>query len=172
MNALIIIDMQYAYFKTPNLVRSKDRLVGRINSLIHDATLNGDLLINVKTIHSPDKQTWTLNMLEDDKGFAFEGSSEVRNVAGLNIEKTVECIKTRDSAFHETGLWQLLQDNKVTSVTLAGVSTHSCIFHTASQAYAYNIPTTIVASAVGDEDETLAQQSLEYLQREYRQQII
>lgn len=169
--ALIIIDMQEAYFKTPRLIARKDQLVENINRLYSEYRHNDDMVINVRTIHSPNKQTWTLNMLEDDQGFAFEGSDEIANVAGLDVDGAVEIIKTRDSAFHDTQLRQILTNHGVTSITLTGVSTHSCIFQTASDAYAYNIVTAVATDAVADEDETHHRQALNYLAREYRMSI-
>lgn len=172
MNALIVIDMQEAYFKSPRLKAQKERLVNETNRLITVFTARGDMVIHARTVHSSDKRTWTLNMLQDNQGFAFEGADETQPIKDLRFDGAIDLIKTRDSAFHETGLLRILRDHTITAITLAGISAHSCIFHTASHAYAYDIATTIVTSAVGDEDEALAQQSFEYLQREYRQHII
>lgn len=172
MNALIVIDMQDAYFKHPRLKQQKEDLVVEINRLIADFTSRGDLVINVRTIHSPDKHTWTLNMLEDNQGFAFEGADETRILPGLQLDGAIELTKTRDSAFHKTDLLQILRDHNVTAVTLAGVSTHSCIFLTAAEAYANNLKVTIRTEAVDDEDEEMQRQALDYLRREYRQQVL
>lgn len=171
MKALIIIDMQEAYFKPPALARRKQRLVTRINQLADEFRASADLIVNVRTVHSRDKRTWTLNMLQDDQGFAFDGDDEALNVAGLRLDDATEVIKTRDSAFHGTNLLELLRSHTVESITLAGVSTHSCVFHTAAQAYAYDFPVRIAAAAVDDEDELLQHQALEYLRQEYRQDI-
>lgn len=171
MNALVIIDMQDAYFKSPGLVSRKRRLVNAINRLVAEHHQSGDLVFNIRTVHRRDKSTWTLNMLQDKQGFAFEDSKETRPIEGLELGGAHEIIKTRDSAFHGTDLLDRLRNDHVTAITLAGVSTHSCIFHTAAAAYAHNLTVTVAADAVGDEDEEMAAQALEYLRREYRQEI-
>lgn len=171
MNALIIIDMQDAYFKSPNLLKKKARLISEINSLITEHSRSGALVLNVKTVHASDKSTWTLNMLQDNQGFLLDGTDETQNVSGLQLDGAIEIIKTRDSAFHETNLLQILRTNHVRSITLAGISAHSCIFHTAAAAYAYDFHVTLPEAAIGDEDDGKCQQAFEYLQAEYRQHI-
>jgi nicotinamidase-related amidase len=171
VNALIIIDMQPAYFKSPTLLRAKDRIVERINALTREVRTNGGMLINIRTAHLRDKSTWTLNMLEDDQGFAFQGSSETQVLPGLDVDGAMQMIKTRDNAFHGTQLLRTLRTHDVTTITLAGVSAHSCIFHTAAAAYAYNLPVRIVTDAVGDEDDDQRMYAFDYLRREYRQEI-
>lgn len=172
MNALIIIDMQEAYFKSPNLTGQKDQLVREANALMSKARQAGELVINVRTVHRRDKRTWTLNMKQDDQGFAFEGDAETQTLPGLALGTALELIKTRDSAFHGTDLLQILRDHNIDSIALAGVSAHSCIFHTAAAAYAYDFPVTLAQAAIGDEDEAQRQQTFEYLRREYRQEIL
>ncbi len=171
MNALLIIDMQEAYFKTPGLIERKDTLVNNINALVTEHAKCGDLIINIRTVHQTDKSTWSLNMLQDDKGFAFEGAEETLTLAELRLENATQLAKTRDSAFHGTGLYDLLHSHGITTITLAGVSTHNCIFQTASDAYAHNIAVHIATSAVDDEDGDQQRCALDYLQREYRQVV-
>lgn len=172
MNALIIIDMQPAYFKSPGLLGRRDALVQNINKLAAEFRSRGDLIVNIRTVHKKNKSTWTLNMLEDNQGFAFDGASETETIGDLSIDGALELTKTRDSAFYGTELLNALRDYAVTGLTLAGVSTHSCIFQTAADAYAHNLPVNVVSSAVDDEDQTLQRQALEYLEQEYRQHIL
>lgn len=172
MNALLIIDMQDAYFKTVGLQSRKPHLIRHINQAVADARRNDDLVISIQTVHKTDKSTWTLNMLEDNQGFAFADSDEVDIVEGLRLDNALRVAKTRDSAFHGTNLLDLLREHDVEKVTLAGVSTHSCIFHTAAAAYAYDIKVNILENCVDDEDKSAHREALDYLRREYRQKII
>lgn len=171
MNALLIIDMQDAYFKTPRILAQKAALTSAINRLIQSHERNGDMIINIMTAHHRDASTWTLNMLDDDKGFAFHGDDETKNVAGLQTSSAIPLTKTRDSAFLGTNLHQLLKEHSVEQLTIAGVSAHSCIFFTAADAYARNYPVILPSAAIGDEDPELMRRSLEFLAREYRQTI-
>lgn len=170
-NALIIVDMQEAYFKDEKLHRQKAGLIDAINRLIDTSIEKDELIINVITVHSHDKSTWTLNMLDDDQGFLLEESSEL--AVPLNLpDYTITINKTRDSAFHETNLIDVLKKNNITHVTLAGVSAHNCIFHTAAAAYAYNLRVVLPREAIGDEDEKAMRQAFEYLEKEYRQSVL
>ena len=171
MNALLVIDMQDAYFKTPELLRQKSSLVEAINQAATKARQADEPIIAIRTVHRTDKSTWTLNMLEDDKGFAFDGSAETQLVDGLELADALEIIKTRDSAFHETELLHLLRSLGVTQLTLTGVSAHSCIFHTAAAAYAYDFPVTLLRAGIGDESQSALDEAFEYLKREYRQTV-
>jgi nicotinamidase-related amidase len=171
MNALLIIDMQKAYFKTPGLIQRQADLIAHINTLVSHHRTIGDLVVAVSTIHSRSTTTWTLNMLEDDIGFAFNDSHEIQAVDGLDLLGAKEITKTRDSAFHGTNLKDVLLSHNVARLVLTGVSTHSCIFQTASDAYAHNFPVTIHRGGVDDEDLTLHKQALDYLRQEYRQTI-
>lgn len=172
MNALLVIDMQDAYFKTSELLRQKPSLIEAINRAADKARQADEPIIVVRTVHYPDKSTWTLNMLQDDKGFAFDGSNEARLVDGLELGGATEITKTRDSAFHETDLLQVLRSHGVTRLTLTGVSAHSCIFHTAAAAYAYDFPVMLLSAGIGDESQSAMDEAFEYLKREYRQQIL
>jgi nicotinamidase-related amidase len=172
MHALLVIDMQDAYFKSPGLTSRKPQLIARINQLIAQTRQAGGMIVNIRTVHLHDKSTWTLNMLEDDQGFAFEGAKDTKNLPALKLDDAVDITKTRDSAFHETGLLALLQARGVTDITLAGVSTHSCVFHTAASAYAFDFKVKIHENCVDDEDQEAHRVALEYLRKEYRQEII
>ena len=172
MNALLIIDMQNAYFVSPGLKERRQKLASNISKRAEEAKRAGDLILVVRTIHMHDKSTWTLNMLQDDQGFAFAGSKEAELIPELTIVPKVEIHKTRDSAFVVTDLLQILQKNHVTDITLTGVSTHSCIFQTAADAYAYGFNVRIPKDCVDDENQERADQALAYLKSEYRQNII
>jgi len=171
MNALLVIDMQGAYFKDNPLEKQRRKLIENIQKQINIFSNKNNLIINVTTVHRRDKTTWTLNMLEDNQGFLFSGEEETSTL--LHFPKTITTIqKTRDSAFHETNLIKLLKEKDVQRVTLAGVSAHTCIFHTASAAYAYDLPVTLLKNCIGDENQEAMQQALNYLSKEYRQVIV
>ena len=169
-NALIIVDMQEAYFKDEKLNKQRANLIEAINRQIDASIEKNELIVNARTVHSHDKSSWTLNMLEDDQGFLLEESNELAIPLTLPSD-AVTINKTRDNAFHETELIEILRENDITHVTLAGISAHNCIFHTAAAAYAYNLRVTLLREAIGDEDEEAMTSAFEYLEKEYRQSI-
>jgi nicotinamidase-related amidase len=170
--ALVVIDMQAAYFRNEALAREQDVLVKRANELIRAATEQGTSIYNVVTEHARDRSTWTLNMLDDGQGYLLAGGDDTKPVPGLNLETAHTVVKTRDSAFFETNLAELLHSNQVEKLVLLGVSTHGCVLQTAADAYAHNFRVVLARDAIATHDPTYHHAVLELLQQEYRQKCL
>jgi nicotinamidase-related amidase len=169
--ALLVIDMQNAYFEDPGLAAQQDRLVAACNELLEAFGSNGHKALLIGTEHERDKSTWSLNMLDDDQGFIFRGSDQARFVSGLAVDGLPQLVKTRDSAFMGTDLLSRLRNWDVDEVILAGVSTHNCIAQTGADAFARNIRVTYAQDATGSENTRAATDMLRILSAEYRQQV-
>ena len=91
-------------------------------------------------------------------------------VEGLRAEGLETVTKTRDSAFFETDLAARLSERDITTIIIAGVSTHSCILMTAADAYARNIQVVLAEDAIASHDESYHQPVLAMMEQEYRQQ--
>nr|MDQ5862699.1 isochorismatase family protein [Actinomycetota bacterium] len=76
MIALLVIDVQNAYFEDPALAAQQDTLVAACNELLDAFASNGHKALLVGTGHERDKSTWSLNMLDDDQRFIFRGSDQ------------------------------------------------------------------------------------------------
>ncbi|MDQ0819588.1 nicotinamidase-related amidase [Arthrobacter sp. V4I6] len=172
MIAVLVVDMQNAYFEDPALHGQRDELTAACNALINAAAdANGKALL-VKTEHESDKSTWTLNMLDDDQGFIFRGSEQADFVPGLLTDGVPQLVKTRDSAFVGTDLLLRLRNWSVETIVLAGVSTHNCIAQTGADAFAHNLRVIYASEGTGSEDAAAAQATQTILSREYRQRIL
>lgn len=171
MIALLVIDMQNAYFEEPALAAKREPLVDACNDLLDGFAAAGHKVLLVGTEHERDKSTWSLNMLDDDQGFIFRGSTQADFVPALKVDGLPQLVKTRDSAFVGTDLLSRLRNWTVDEVVLAGVSTHNCIAQTGADAFARNIRVTYAADAVGSEDQQAADAMLGILSAEYRQQV-
>jgi nicotinamidase-related amidase len=171
MIALLIIDMQNAYFEAPELAAQRERLVASCNTLLGAFTSNGHKALLVGTEHERDKSTWTLSMLDDDQGFIFRGSKQAEAVPGLATDGLPQLSKTRDSAFMGTNLLARLRNWGAEEVVLAGVSTHNCIAQTGADAFAYNIRVTYAKDAMASEDSQDAADMLRILSTTYRQPV-
>lgn len=167
--ALLIIDMQKAYFHNDALKQRELALVTAINELIDWARTSNRPVFNVVTHHQRDRTTWTLNMLDDDEGYLFADASDSDVVDGIKVSQATDIIKTRDSAFYGTDLADRLDTYGVDTVVLAGVSTHGCVLMTAADAYARNLRVVIASDAVATHDPRFHQPILEMLTQEYRQ---
>jgi nicotinamidase-related amidase len=170
--AVLVIDMQNAFFEDPALASQRAELVQRCNVLVRAAVQAGQPVLFVTTEHERDKSTWSLNMLEDDQGFIFSGTDQAKLVPGLDAEGLQRMTKTRDSAFLGTDLVLRLRNLGVDTVVLAGVSAHNCVAQTAADAFAYNFRVIYAADATGTEDSEAAEAVLAVLRREYRQRSL
>ncbi|MFD5278474.1 cysteine hydrolase family protein [Pseudarthrobacter sp. NPDC058362] len=171
MIALLVIDMQNAYFEAPELAAQQARVVASCNALLEGFTATGHKALLVGTEHERDKSTWTLNMLDDDQGFIFRGSKQAEAVPGLAKDGLPQLNKTRDSAFVGTDLLARLRNWGAEEVVLAGISTHNCIAQTGADAFAHNIRVTYARDAVASEDSEDAADMLRILSTAYRQAV-
>jgi nicotinamidase-related amidase len=168
--ALVLIDLQNDYFEDEELARCRDDLVKACNRLIEKASRAAAVVVEVQTVHSRDRGTWALNMIEDGEGVALEGSWGAQRLEGL-LKADLVVVKTRDSAFHATELAGWLSARGVEQVVLAGVSTESCVAATATDAYANDLRVTLVQDATASIDPGLHAQTLERLRAQYRQKV-
>lgn len=170
--ALLLIDLQTAFFEVSPLAEQRDRLVDRCNELVAWADSAGVPIILVRTEHRADRSTWTLSMLDDDQGFLLEGDQDARVLPHLNRAGALEVVKTRDSAFHRTGLAELLAGAGRQAVVIAGVSTHTCVAATAADAYAHNVRVTLACDAIASHRPELHELTLSTLNAEFRFPVV
>lgn len=150
-DALLLVDLQESFFETPELEQQRAEIVDAGVELRAAAQQAQVPVFVITTVHSRDRSTWTLSMLEDDQGYLFSGDLGTELVQGLETEGTTRLEKTRDSAWFGTDLLLRIHNLGVERVVIAGVSTHACIAQTTRDAYANNVRAVIVADAVGDE---------------------
>lgn len=149
--ALLLIDLQEAFFETPALAEARTEVVDAVSALAASARCAQVPIFLISTEHSRDRSTWTLSMLEDDQGYLFHGDPSSAVIHELDTAGMTRIEKTRDSAWFGTDLLLRLHNLAVGRVLIAGVSAHACITQTARDAYANNIRATIITDAVADE---------------------
>ncbi len=170
--ALLLVDLQNAYFEAPELDEVKDELIERANELVVAAREADRPVVLVRTEHDRDKSTWTVNMLADDEGFAFPGTAQASYVDALDTEGGLDVTKTRDDAFHGTRLREILTELQVSHLLIGGVSTHSCVAETAMAAFAHDLHVAIAGDVIASENPTLSEAMLEFLTDELRQPVL
>lgn len=150
-DALLLIDLQEAFFASEQLQRERPGLVTSINTLTTTARAAGVPAFLISTEHSRDRSTWTLTMLEAGQGFLFHGDHTTRVIDDLDTEGLTRIEKTRDSAFFGTDLLLRLGNLGVDTVLIAGVSTHACVAQTARDAFANNVHARVITDATADD---------------------
>ncbi|MFI7480809.1 cysteine hydrolase family protein [Kocuria sp. M1R5S2] len=170
--ALLAIDMQNSYFEFPELEEQRESVTAKVNELIAAARRGGNPVVLVRTQHERDRSTWTVNMHDDDEGFAYPGTEQAQYVTGLDTEGGVGLVKTRDSAFFDTDLAARLRNLGAGHLVLCGVSTHSCVSQTAVDAFAHNFRAAVARDAVASENPDLSRALLAFLADEMRQEIL
>ncbi|KQY51627.1 MULTISPECIES: cysteine hydrolase family protein [unclassified Nocardioides] len=166
--AVVVIDMQDAFFSSGPLAPRARDLAARCSELHHWAGRRGVPVFQVRTEHLPDRSTWTLNMLEDDMGFLIAGDSDAQALPGLASDGAIEVVKTRDSAFHGTDFENQLRARGIDLLIVAGVSTHTCVAATAADAYAHDFHVVLVEDAIASHRPELHEPTLEMLCDEFR----
>lgn len=170
--ALLVIDMQHAYFNNDALEERKTDLIAHCNELIEHAKKSSWPVYTIRTVHRRDTSTWSLNMLDDEDGYLFNGEKDADFVEGLATTNTIEVQKTRDSALFSTNLLTQLRTKGIEHVVLCGISTHLCVMLTAADVYAANIRVTLASDAIYSHDPKYHDSTLEMLQQEYRQKLL
>ncbi|WP_269047825.1 cysteine hydrolase family protein [Paenarthrobacter sp. Z7-10] len=170
--AVLIIDMQNAYFEDPVLQAQQDAVTAACNGAIAAVQQRDCPVLLVCTEHERDRSTWTLSMLDDDQGLIFRGSAQARVVPGLREQHLPRLVKTRDSAFFGTDLLLRLRNWSVDRVVLAGAATQNCIAQTAADAFANNLRVVIARDAMASDDADFASAMLDVLSEEYSQPVL
>lgn len=170
--ALLLIDLQNAYFEFPELAAERDRLVDRSNQMIAVARHAGVPIVLVRTEHESDGSTWTISMLDDGQGFAFPGTEQAAYLDDLDCDGCSDVTKTRDDAFFGTRLQEHLESMDVTHVLVGGVSTHSCVAQSATSAFARDLRVSIAGDAIASDNAQLSEAMLDFLSGSLRQPVL
>lgn len=170
--AVVFVDLQEGFFEFPDLHDTRALMVEEANWLAAQARTGGHPVFVVNTVHQKDKSTWTLKMLEDDQGFNFEGTWQASLLDGLDLESAQHLVKTRDSAFFETGLRDKLRQAGVRRIVLAGVTAESCVSATGRDAFAYDFEVVYARQAIASSDADRGWTDLENISADFRQTVL
>ena len=170
--ALVVVDLQRAYFRNGELKKDEQRLLDETNRLIAMMRRAHRPVIFIRTAHAKTPETWTINMRDDEDAYLVEGTDDVLFIPHLSVEPHDAVLtKLRDSAFHLTLLEQTLRELKIETIIIAGVSTQTCVGQTAADAYARNIHVILATDTIGTHDHLFHESTLAMLTKEYRQII-
>jgi nicotinamidase-related amidase len=113
MNALIIVDVQNGLLNKD--FYKKEVFLQTINKAIIESRKKNNLII----------------FIQHNSVALKKGSCGWQVYSGFKIkEDDVIIQKTHGSAFKNTNLKQILYDNKIIEITVCGLVSHCCVFHT------------------------------------------
>lgn len=154
--ALLVVDPQRIYTDEDSEMFCADSAatIGRINSLVQDASRRGLPVVLIRHVHKGDGSD--LGRLFDYTGeaeedFAFkEGSADVEYDARLTRpENAIELTKNRYSAFARSPLAEELERHGVEKVVICGFMTNFCCESTARDALDRDYYVDFIVDATG-----------------------
>lgn len=139
--AIIIIDLQKYFY---NLATSKfeNKINPNIEKLLQFARQTKIKIIHVKTVYKKDKSNWPEAYKTRDAMWCMENTEDCEIIqSALPTENETVIIKKRFSSFYETKLDEVLQQNKIDTLFIAGFSGDVCVRMTTMDAFnrGYNL---------------------------------
>lgn len=133
--ALLVIDVQTAFFSPPGSVKSFDRAVWYINSTIAIFREKGLPVICIQHTNP-------------DEGFTEQsGGFEVHKEIDI-LDSDPHIVKTYGNAFNKTGLAQLVADLEVDTLILTGYAAENCVLSTYRGALDLDLTPIILKGAI------------------------
>jgi nicotinamidase-related amidase len=173
--ALLIIDLQRWYLERghPEKLSRVEMLIAKTNELIvffHKQRLP---IVHVRIIHKADGSTWNQAMRpywtgRPAEGTLTEGTWEAEPHPDLHAHDTdVVLTKTRGSAFVRTNLEDVLREQGVGAVVVAGYSTNRCVGLTAIDAWERDFRVILAGEAILGTNLEEGDWMLNYLRRTF-----
>ena len=139
--AIIIIDLQKYFYKlaTPKF---ENKINPNIEKLLKFAREEKIKIIHIKTVYKKDKSNWPEAYKTRDAMWCMENTEDCEIIpSALPHPNETVIIKKRFSSFYETELDEVLQQNKIDTLFIAGFSGDVCVRMTTMDAFnrGYNL---------------------------------
>ena len=168
MQALVIIDMQRWMFRLPERLEQVPSLIASIEQLTTAFEVAQRSIYHVRTIHKADRSTWSRLMLKYDYPCLLDGTSDAEPIDGYPPPKGAkDIVKTANSAFVGTSFHEVLRNDRITHLVLAGVFIDGCVGLTAADAAQRGYEVTFIDDAIGHAEAHLRGPLFEWLMDEY-----
>jgi nicotinamidase-related amidase len=147
--ALVVVDMQSFFFRTPERCVGLETGVANINRLIDYFDASSLPVFHVITTYHADGSDWDLKQKLWGLPDLIAGTPEAEMLPAIHCRPHhAILVKTRYSAFHKTGLAERLAAQSVHRVLVVGAYTHYCVNQTVFDAFAYDYIPGVVVDAV------------------------
>ncbi len=173
MQALVIIDMQRWMFRLPERLEQVPSLIAGIEKLTAAFEAAQRPIYDVRTIHKADRSTWSRLMLKYDYPCLLDGTPDAEPIDGYIPPKGAShIVKTANSAFVGTSFEEVLRNDRVTHLVLAGVFIDGCVALTATDAAQRGYEVTFIDDAIGHSEAHLRGPLFEWLMDDYELQSL
>ena len=165
--AILVIDMLNDYFQKGRLSNNRTTLCHSINELADWGRDSDFHVIWVRQEFKKDLSDAFLTMRKKNISKTIENTegSEILDELIRN-KNDYEIVKKRYSAFFETKLDTILNQDNIQQLIICGINTHACVRMSAIDAYQRDLEVVIAADCVDSTDEEHHKVSLRYLGRE------
>lgn len=162
--ALIIIDMLNDFFKEAPMKNQKSVLSEKINGLIKIVERKNIPIIFIRQEFKKDLSDAFLFMKKRNEKNTIKGTKGAQILSEINKNKNdIIITKKRFSSFYKTRLDSLLKINKINSLIIAGIFTHSCIRQTTIDAYQRDFNIILAKECIDSWDKKHHKITLDYL---------
>jgi nicotinamidase-related amidase len=152
--ALLLVDVQRDFWEPLEIHSEFSDFPVKIGKLLEYARKKQVKVIHVRSVFKKDRSDWMLFYRPEGRGTipCIEGTegAEFTTFAEPNPGETIITKRTFD-AFKNTDLQNVIKENKLDAVLIAGLETSVCVLFTATSAYQNNILPVVVSDACADE---------------------
>jgi nicotinamidase-related amidase len=152
--ALILVDIQRDFWQPLKEHQQLATFANNVDSLISEARAKGASIVHVHSLFKPDRSDWMLFYRPQGRGLVpcISGTEGAlfENFAAPTLNEVIIHKQTFDG-FLGTDLEQVLRDQDVKTVLIAGIETSVCVLFTATSAYLRRIVPLVVSDACADE---------------------
>lgn len=149
--ALLVIEMQNVFRNDLNMI--SDKQLNNIKTIIEAAEKAG---VNIIYVRHNDSHEISKSMVDWWNGDKIEyGSEGWKMIDGFDTTDKIVIDKNQYSAFFQTELHDVLQENKIEDVIIVGVMTNCCCETTAREAFMYGYRVFFINDATSTVNEEL-----------------
>lgn len=164
--ALLIVDMQEFFFRQPERRWTLDAVVANINRLIDHFDATSQPVFHIISCFKADGSDWDLKTKASGTPELIEGTPEAAILPHIRVSPAHRTmVKTRYSAFFNTGLVEMLRREQVERVLVTGAYTHYCVNATVFDAYCHDFIPALATDAVASHLEQESELMIERMRR-------
>jgi ureidoacrylate peracid hydrolase len=155
--ALLLIDFQAHVLYDKNYVKGVPEAVAEMTRLLAEARKAGITIVHIRVVEKAETDSLVWLSRHYTKPHRVGARRDGTPGAEFHPDLTpapgeIAIVKSRYSAFHKTGLEQMLRDRGIDSVILTGIASNVCVEATATDGFQREFWTIVVSDCVAARD--------------------